>query len=423
MGSIRPTRRLWAAAVALVLALPIAATTGAAAASQVTGTLTFSDQIVLSKNAVAVVVLLDQTADPTAGAILGEDRIDDPGAVPIAFSVPYTAAIDQTHSYALYASIVDGTNTWENDEPVPVITGGPTSGVEMLLSKAPTSFGGTISGTIVESAEPVPGPESVVVSALINQKTGTLVGHEFNVSPTEARAVPAQYAFSIGYDPTIIDPAVTYVVKAAILDGSTFYEGREGVTAISAGVPVENLTVPVAPQPGAASPSVEPSASVEPSPSEEASTEPSVEPSPSVTPKPTRSPRPTPTPTPSPTPTPTPTPTPEPHAHAQPEPDTHPEPDARARHPPRARARLRPRHPARLRRRRRRWRQAPRPRPRRARRYRRARQPTPSPTPGSGVLSGTLSYSEPHPLSAQAVAVVVLVDGSGTPDRAGRSSR
>ncbi|MFI5227280.1 MAG: YbaY family lipoprotein, partial [Candidatus Limnocylindrales bacterium] len=129
MGSIRPTRRLWVAAVALVLAFPIVATAGAAAASQVTGTLSFTDQIALSKNAVAIVVLLDQTADPNAGAILGEDRIDDPGAVPIAFSVPYTAAIDQAHSYALYASIVDGTNTWENDEPVPVITGGPTSGV------------------------------------------------------------------------------------------------------------------------------------------------------------------------------------------------------------------------------------------------------------------------------------------------------
>jgi hypothetical protein len=158
---------------------------------------------------------LDQTADPDAGAILGEDRIDDPGAIPIAFSVPYTAAIDPTHSYALYASVVDGSNTWENNEPVPVITGGPSSGVEMLLPMAPSSFAGTISGTIVESAEPIPGPESVVVAALINQKTGTLVGHDFNVSPTPRAARLPSTPSRSGTTRRSSIPAVTYVVEAA----------------------------------------------------------------------------------------------------------------------------------------------------------------------------------------------------------------
>ena len=40
--------------------------------------------------------------------IVGEQRIDG-AALPAEFSVPYDdAAIDTTHSYALYASVVDG---------------------------------------------------------------------------------------------------------------------------------------------------------------------------------------------------------------------------------------------------------------------------------------------------------------------------
>ena len=61
---------------------------------------------------------------------VGQQRIDAPGTVPVAFSVFVDdAAIDKTHAYGLYASIVDGTTTWQNAAGEPVITGGPTSGI------------------------------------------------------------------------------------------------------------------------------------------------------------------------------------------------------------------------------------------------------------------------------------------------------
>ena len=101
-----------------------------AATSTVSGTLTFREKIALSPSAVAIVTIVDHTAAPDAGAIVGQQRIDAPGTVPIAFSVLVDdAAIDKTHAYGLYASIVDGTTTWQNAVGEPVITGGPTSGI------------------------------------------------------------------------------------------------------------------------------------------------------------------------------------------------------------------------------------------------------------------------------------------------------
>ena len=116
-----------AALAGAVLAVPIAAATGS-----VTGSITYRGPIALSPQAVAIVTIIDTTAAPDAGAVIGQQRIDAPASVPIDFSVLVDAStIDQTHAYTLFATIVDGTSTWQNPTGEPVITGGPTSGIAL----------------------------------------------------------------------------------------------------------------------------------------------------------------------------------------------------------------------------------------------------------------------------------------------------
>src|SRR6185436_19790864 len=99
------------------------------------------------------------------------------------------AAIDPKHAYALYASIVDAKSTWQNTDAVPVITGGPTSGLDVTLPLAATA---------------------VVIAALVKSDTGTLVNRDVHPVPTGGAL-----SFSIPVDPTLLAPTATYVVKAA----------------------------------------------------------------------------------------------------------------------------------------------------------------------------------------------------------------
>ena len=64
---------LLAALSGAVLAVPIAAAT-----SSVTGSITFRGPIALSPQAVAIVTIIDTTAAPEAGAVIGQQRIDAP---------------------------------------------------------------------------------------------------------------------------------------------------------------------------------------------------------------------------------------------------------------------------------------------------------------------------------------------------------
>ena len=99
---VRRPERLRAAVPGLVLVL-LAAVLAApiwAATTTVTGSLTLPNgTAALTPQAVAIVTIVDHTAAQDAGAIVGEQRIDAPGSVPIAFSVLIDdGAIDQTHA-------------------------------------------------------------------------------------------------------------------------------------------------------------------------------------------------------------------------------------------------------------------------------------------------------------------------------------
>ena len=81
---------------------------------------------------------------------------------------------------------------------------------------------------------------AVEIAALINQESGAIVNRYVSSVPDDG-----PITFSIGYDPDLLKPDGTYVVKAAIVDGENVYEGREGAVAIDAGTPLPEVDVPL----------------------------------------------------------------------------------------------------------------------------------------------------------------------------------
>ena len=69
--------------------------------------------------------------------LIGEQVIEHPGQIPIAYSVAYSPGdIQDNHSYAVSARITDheGQLLFINDTVIPVITqGNPTENVEILV--------------------------------------------------------------------------------------------------------------------------------------------------------------------------------------------------------------------------------------------------------------------------------------------------
>ncbi len=340
-----------------LLAVPIAAAT-----SSVSGSLTYRERIALTPAAVAIVTIVDTTATPDAGVVIGQQRIDAPSGVPIDFSVLVDAAtIDPTHAYALFASIVDGSSIWQNAVGEPVITGGPTKGIDLVLTGLPATPSAIIGGVIVPPSDAVIGPSAVAVTALIKVETGTLVDRQ--VRPITD---PTDLSFAIGFDPSLIDPTVDYVIKGGIVDGSTVWQNRAGAAAIHDGAPINTVNLPVTLAPtglpvGSPGPSAAPSLTPAPTATPASTANPSATsavtatPTSTATAAPTATPAPTATAVPTPTATPTPTPSPTP--------------------PP-------------------------------------APSGAPTPTPITGPVSGSLTYREPYQLSGDAFAVVALVRGS-----------
>ncbi len=113
----------------------------------VTGTLQLQQRIAVSPSSVAVITLTDRSKDGE-GTIIGQQRID--GATGNdAFAVQFDpAVINPKHAYSIYASLIDGNKQWQNPEPVPTITGGPTEGLVVPLNLPAYQTSGQISGTL-----------------------------------------------------------------------------------------------------------------------------------------------------------------------------------------------------------------------------------------------------------------------------------
>jgi uncharacterized lipoprotein YbaY len=392
-------RRIHALLAVVVLLAGLVPAATLAAGAQVTGTLTVTQGVTLSAGAVAVITLVDQQADPSAGVVIGNQRVD--GAVlPLTFAVDYADAdIDPSHSYALFASVVDGGTEYQSAEPVPVITGGPTADVAVQVSPPPASATGHVTGTITRKDKSALSAQAVAVVGLINKDKGTLVARQVIPSIT-AEPIP----FDVAFDPGVLDPSGTYVVRAGIADGGKRWNAPEAVPAIVGGAVVPNVTIAVNPAPPAPSapPSVAPSASVVPSaqPSAEPSATASATPAPTATPKPTPTVAPTPSPSPKPTPTvaPTPSPTPKP----TPSPSVAPTPSATPSPTPAASPSAVASPSAST---------VPSTSPSAAASPSASAPASATPGPDSGVIRGTLTWKENHVPTKDARAVVVLVEG------------
>ena len=277
-------RRLSAlASIALVALLMLPAVHVLAEPATVTGTMTIREKVTLSPNAVAVFSIVGQQATTNAGGIVGYQRIDN-ATTPVQFSVPYdTTSINPKQSYAIFGSIIDGSTVYQTFEPVPVITGGPTSGVELVATDKPPADAGAVTGTIVLPAKVSSLTSSAVaVAALIDSTTGTTIARQVIPSATSL-PIP----FSIAVDTGVIDPTDTYVAKAGVVDGGKLWAGLEGVPAVENGKLLTGVTVAVT---KAELPSAPPSAP--------ASTEPTAAPTAEPTAPPTEQPTATPEPTP-----------------------------------------------------------------------------------------------------------------------------
>jgi uncharacterized lipoprotein YbaY len=430
---VRRTLPLLVLVAALATMLLPTAISGATA--QVTGTMTIREDVTLGADAVAVFTIVGQNASNKAGGIVGFQRINN-AATPVAFSVAYdTASIDPKESYAIFGSIIDGSTVYQTFEPVPVITGGPTSDISLVATAEVPAGAGAVTGTIEIPGNASLSSSAVAVAVLVDETTGTTVARQVIATPGNS-----PIAFSIAVDPGVIDPTDTYVAKAGVVDGSDLWAGLNGVPAVENGELLTGVTVKVTPAklpvqptapPATTAPTAEPTAEPTPEPTPEVTPEPTPEPTPEVTPEPTPSPTATPTPTPtatatptaspSPTPSPsaTPTPTPRPTLPPRPTPTVSPSPSptpspspSPAPTPtatPTPTASPTPTPTA-----------SPTPTP----------SPTPSPTPtptptptasasptatptvppNTGLIRGTLTYDEPKELSADARAVVFLVD-------------
>lgn len=229
------TMRMGLLLIVVTLLSGLLGSTGVLAQSgaQVTGTLTYLPRIALPDDAVVNVQLQEVSRADAPATVLAEQEFVTEGAqVPLPFALDYDpAGIAEQLTYVVRATIRanDGQLLWTTDTFVPVITqGNPTSEIEIVLVQA-------ISAEVPDIADEFPVaalngsltylqfialPDDAVVFVQLEQvplndePTLVLGSQEF---ATEGSQVP--FAFSISYNPDLIDAQRTYVVQAGIAAG------------------------------------------------------------------------------------------------------------------------------------------------------------------------------------------------------------
>jgi uncharacterized lipoprotein YbaY/heat shock protein HslJ len=129
------------------------------ATGTVTGSVSYRERMALPPNAVLEVQLQDVSLADAPARVIATQRIENPGQVPIAFSLAYDpTAIDPVNRYALQARIeVDDRLWFINDTHTPVLTHGGGDTADLLLvrvaGEANTSPGTELTGMFVYYAD------------------------------------------------------------------------------------------------------------------------------------------------------------------------------------------------------------------------------------------------------------------------------
>jgi uncharacterized lipoprotein YbaY len=177
--------------------------------------------------------------------------IDDPGTVPVGFVLTFDPdVIDADATYMIAAEIVDGDRKWVTQEGAPVLTQGNPVHVDLVLAYLPDVSKGAVTGTIIGPAVTL-SDTAMSATVLIDRTGGTRVGIDVNDAPGQ---VPI--AFSVPFDPAVIDQASSYTVSAAIVDGADRWANADGIAVITQGQPLSDIVVPVAAIAPAATPGI-----------------------------------------------------------------------------------------------------------------------------------------------------------------------
>jgi uncharacterized lipoprotein YbaY len=220
----------------------------------VSGTLAYAEPATLTPEASAVVVLVEHSGNPITARIIESQVLSDPGDIPIAFDLPFTAdEIDPEALYTVSATIVDGSRLWVTDGGTRVITyGNPTDDVALELIYRPDLLKGQVTGEISGPGITLGGTgfaAAVLFDATSNQQIGMTVVP----APT---GVPIP--FSVPFDPAEIDDTAGYTVVAGIVEGDNRWANLDGVPVITDGNPLSDITVTVSAVEPSPSPSPEP---------------------------------------------------------------------------------------------------------------------------------------------------------------------
>jgi uncharacterized lipoprotein YbaY len=127
------------------------------APTAITGTVTYRERIALPPAARVEVQLVDATDPDQTSPLIAERLMDQPGQVPIAFSLAYDpATIQASRTYALRVRIRVGDDVWfASPFDLRVLTGGNPTQVEVQLERV--SAGGAVTPSVsARDADPDP---------------------------------------------------------------------------------------------------------------------------------------------------------------------------------------------------------------------------------------------------------------------------
>ena len=144
-------------ALLAVFAIACAQPEGKRVPANLTGTITYRERIALPPSARVEVQLVDATDENVSAPLVAERLIDEPGQVPIAFSLGYDpASIRASHSYALRVRIRVGEDVWfASPFDLRVLTAGNPGQVEVQLERV--SAGGAVAPSVSSrGADPDP---------------------------------------------------------------------------------------------------------------------------------------------------------------------------------------------------------------------------------------------------------------------------